>query len=67
MVKFRCCYKCPDRHVLCHDGCLRYQNEKAKIDEYKKKVNKVKRYESMMCEVKSESVNRIRKRSHNRG
>lgn len=32
MVGIRCCYKCPDRHVGCHSKCLKYIDEKQKLE-----------------------------------
>ncbi len=32
----RCCYKCTERHDLCHSTCERYLTEKAENDAKKK-------------------------------
>lgn len=32
MSGIKCCYKCLDRHVGCHSKCLKYIDEKQKLE-----------------------------------
>lgn len=48
-VKFsKCCYKCKERYVGCHDRCERYQEAKKKHNEDKNKIREQKKYQSFM-------------------
>ena len=32
MSGIKCCYKCLDRHIGCHSKCLKYIDEKQKLE-----------------------------------
>lgn len=37
-----CCYKCEERHPLCHDHCEKYIAQKKAHDELRKKAHQEK-------------------------
>lgn len=57
MSTYRCCYKCEDRHSLCHSDCEKYLDFVKKNEECKKKMRK----DDIFRGYRQESINRFDK------
>lgn len=57
MSTYRCCYKCEDRHPLCHSDCEKYLDFVKKNEERKKQMRK----DDIFRGYRQESINRFDK------
>lgn len=46
-MKIKCCYKCQERHLGCHDTCGRYDAEKKELRRIKEELAKEKHEEDL--------------------
>lgn len=61
-MSIKCCYKCKDRYVGCHDRCEMYQNEKREHEAEKDRIHKIKEIEIMAGESIHRSMKSIYKK-----
>lgn len=63
MTKINCCKNCQSRYIGYHSSCLRYIDEKQKIDAVSNKIHKQKDIDNMLNEY---IVKRYRVRTRKR-
>lgn len=57
MSTYKCCYKCEDRHPLCHSDCERYLEFVKKNEERKRRMHK----DDVFKGYRQESMDRLNK------
>ena len=60
----RCCYKCTERHDLCHSTCERYLAEKAATDEERTKLYAEKQIDADLSNLGWHRVTTRKKKKH---